>query len=50
MPNGRSLIRPPFYGVPVVAAVAFAGYQVRRSARQLRDDTAASEGLAEAAA
>jgi hypothetical protein len=47
MPNGRSLIRPPLYGAPVVAAAAFAAYQVRRSARQLREDTEATERLAE---
>jgi hypothetical protein len=47
MPNGRSLIRPPLYGAPVAAAAAFAAFQVRRSARHLREDTEAAERLAE---
>jgi len=32
LPNGRSLVRPPFYGVPLLAAVAFAVFEVRRAA------------------
>jgi hypothetical protein len=35
LPNGRSLIRPPLYGLPVLVAVAFSLYLVRRSSRQL---------------
>ncbi len=35
LPNGRSLIRPPFYGAPLLAAVGFAVVEVRRSARQV---------------
>ena len=36
LPNGRSLIRPPLYGLPVLVAVAVASIQVRRSSRGLR--------------
>ena len=35
LPNGRSLIRPPLYGAPLLAAIAFAVWEVRRSARQV---------------
>jgi alpha-1,6-mannosyltransferase len=35
MPNGRSLVRPPLYGAPVVAAVGLAVFEVRRSARKV---------------
>jgi alpha-1,6-mannosyltransferase len=35
LPNGRSLIRPPLYGAPLLAAVGFAAYEVRRSAREV---------------
>jgi len=38
LPNGRSLIRPPFYGVPLLAAVAFAFWEVRRSAEVVLHD------------
>jgi alpha-1,6-mannosyltransferase len=38
LPNGRSLIRPPLYGLPVLVAVAFSLYLVRRSSRQLIDE------------
>jgi hypothetical protein len=38
LPNGRSLVRPPFYGVPLLAAVGFAVFEVRRSARQVLED------------
>jgi alpha-1,6-mannosyltransferase len=38
LPNGRSLIRPPFYGVPLLAAVGFAVFEVRRSARQVLEE------------
>ncbi|HUR13207.1 MAG TPA: polyprenol phosphomannose-dependent alpha 1,6 mannosyltransferase MptB [Mycobacteriales bacterium] len=41
LPNGRSLVRPPFYGVPLVAAVGFAVYEVRRSARQVLEEAEA---------
>ena len=34
MPNGRSLIRPPLYGLPVLAAGALAAFEVRRSTRR----------------
>jgi alpha-1,6-mannosyltransferase len=33
LPNGRSLIRPPLYGAPLLAAAALAAVEVRRSAR-----------------
>jgi hypothetical protein len=32
LPNGRSLIRPPLYGAPLLAAAALAAVEVRRSA------------------
>jgi hypothetical protein len=35
LPNGRSLIRPPLYGTPLLAAVAFAVVEVRRSAHRV---------------
>jgi alpha-1,6-mannosyltransferase len=35
LPNGRSLIRPPLYGAPLVAASALAAIEVRRSTRKL---------------
>ncbi len=38
LPNGRSLIRPPLYGAPLLAAVAFAVFEVRRSARQVIEE------------
>lgn len=38
LPNGRSLIRPPLYGAPLLAAVGFAVYEVRRSARQVLEE------------
>jgi alpha-1,6-mannosyltransferase len=38
LPNGRSLVRPPFYGVPLLAAVAFAFWEVRRSAEVVLHD------------
>ena len=38
LPNGRSLIRPPLYGAPVLAAAGFATYLVRRSTRQLLEE------------
>jgi uncharacterized membrane protein len=38
LPNGRSLIRPPLYGAPLLAAVAFAVYEVRRSAQVVLED------------
>ncbi len=31
LPNGQSLIRPPLYGAPVLAAAALAAFEVRRS-------------------
>lgn len=46
-PNGRSLIRPPLYGAPVVAAVGFAAFMVRRSTRQVLEE-AEAEAPAEA--
>jgi alpha-1,6-mannosyltransferase len=33
LPNGRSLIRPPLYGAPIVCAAALAAIEVRRSAK-----------------
>jgi alpha-1,6-mannosyltransferase len=41
MPSGRSLIRPPLYGAPVLAAVALAAYEVRRSARKVLEEAEA---------
>jgi alpha-1,6-mannosyltransferase len=38
LPNGRSLIRPPLYGGPVLVAVAFSLYLVRRTGRQLIEE------------
>jgi hypothetical protein len=46
-PNGRSLVRPPLYGAPLVAAVGFAVYEVRRSARVVLEE-AEAEAEAEA--
>lgn len=43
LPNGRSLVRPPLYGAPLVAAVGFAVVEVRRSARQVIEDAQPSE-------
>ncbi|MGB8652338.1 MAG: polyprenol phosphomannose-dependent alpha 1,6 mannosyltransferase MptB [Mycobacteriales bacterium] len=39
LPNGRSLVRPPLYGAPLVAAAALAAFEVRRSTRKVLDDT-----------
>ncbi|MCW2598285.1 MAG: hypothetical protein JWM02_114 [Frankiales bacterium] len=50
LPNGRSLIRPPLYGAPVVAAVGFATYLVRRSTRELLEETEVPEGTVEVSA
>ncbi len=33
LPDGKSLIRPPLYGAPLLAAIALAAVEVRRSAR-----------------
>jgi hypothetical protein len=33
LPDGKSLIRPPLYGAPLLAAVGLAAIEVRRSAR-----------------
>ena len=38
LPNGRSLIRPPLYGAPVLAAVALATVGVRRSTRKVLEE------------
>jgi hypothetical protein len=38
LPSGRSLIRPPLYGAPLLAAVGFAVFEVRRSARVVLHD------------
>ena len=35
LPNGKSLVRPPLYGLPVLAAAALATVEVRRSAGQV---------------
>jgi hypothetical protein len=43
LPNGRSLVRPPFYGVPLLAAVGFAVFEVRRSARQVLEEEVLGE-------
>jgi hypothetical protein len=47
LPNGRSLIRPPFYGVPLLAAVSFAVFEVRRSARQVLEEAEAADAAEE---
>ena len=41
LPNGRSLVRPPLYGAPLVAAVGFAVFEVRRSARAVLEEAEA---------
>ena len=41
LPNGRSLVRPPLYGAPLLAAVGFAVYEVRRSARVVLEEAEA---------
>jgi hypothetical protein len=38
LPNGKSLIRPPFYGAPLLAAAAVAAFEVRRSVKMVLDD------------
>ena len=38
LPNGRSLIRPPLYGAPLIAAVGFAVFEVRRSAKVVLEE------------
>ena len=38
LPNGRSLIRPPLYGAPLLAAIAFAVFEVRRSAKKVLEE------------
>ena len=38
LPNGRSLIRPPLYGAPLVAAAALAAIEVRRSTRKALEE------------
>jgi len=35
LPNGSSLVRPPLYGLPVLAAASLATFEVRRSARRV---------------
>jgi alpha-1,6-mannosyltransferase len=42
-PDGRSLVRPPLYGGPVAAAAALAVFEVRRSARKVREQAEAAE-------
>jgi alpha-1,6-mannosyltransferase len=37
LPDGRSLIRPPLYGAPLLAAAGLAAVEVRRSARMVLD-------------
>ena len=37
LPNGHSLIRPPLYGLPVLAAASLAAFEVRRSAHRVLD-------------
>ena len=39
LPNGRSLVRPPLYGAPVLAAVALAAWEVRRSTQKILHET-----------
>jgi len=38
LPSGRSLIRPPLYGAPLLAAVGFAVFEVRRSAKRVLEE------------
>jgi len=35
LPDGKSLVRPPLYGAPLLAAAALAAIEVRRSARMV---------------
>jgi uncharacterized membrane protein len=45
LPNGRSLIRPPFYGAPLLAAVGFAVFEVRRSAKVVLEEADQPEAV-----
>jgi hypothetical protein len=46
MPNGKSIIRPPFYGAPIIAAVGLAVVEVRRAKRPVPLTPNAAMGLA----
>ena len=46
LPDGKSLIRPPLYGLPLLAAVALAAVEVRRSARVVTEAEHAPSELA----
>jgi hypothetical protein len=46
MPNGKSIIRPPFYGLPIIAAVGLAVVEVRRAKRPAPLTPSAAMGLA----
>jgi alpha-1,6-mannosyltransferase len=48
LPNGRSLVRPPLYGAPLLAAVAFAVFEVRRAADTVLHDEDDTRVTAEA--
>ena len=45
LPNGRSLIRPPLYGAPLLAAVSFAVFEVRRSAKRVLEESDEPEAV-----
>ncbi len=38
LPNGRSLVRPPLYGAPLLAAAALAAFEVRRSTKMVLEE------------
>lgn len=46
LPDGHSLIRPPLYGAPLIAAIGLAAVEVRRSARVVIDVERRPEELA----
>jgi alpha-1,6-mannosyltransferase len=46
LPDGRSLIRPPLYGAPLLAAIGFAVFEVRRSAHVVLEDADEQVALA----
>lgn len=50
LPNGKSLIRPPLYGAPLLAAAAIAAFEVRRSVKLVLDEAHATQEPATASA
>lgn len=49
LPSGKSLIRPPLYGAPLLAAIALAAVEVRRSARVVIEADRSPDDLVEGA-